>query len=374
MVAAARTAAPGTAPVSASTPLGTSTASVRAAGAHSASRAAAGRSPPLPPMPTIPSSTRSAAASTLSSPGSPASRMTTPLRRAAAAPASCSRADTANAVTAAPRVGEPGRREQRVAAVVAAADEHGDPRAVHLSGNRRRAAAASPAAARCMSAPSGSGTHQLVLGGADGRQPGERCACVRPSRPAGQLSRMTTAIAIPPSWLSETCHDVAPRRAAASATVPRSSRWGAPSLGGLDLGVLPAQPGRRAERLGDAPPSPRTEPPAAPNVRPPVRPRVNSRSARPGVRSSEAWNRSTSTRSTPSPTITGSSRCASLDGDGLGQVARLVDVQAAGQRQLAGEDLQRQGGDQRGKQGRRVRHPDQVGRVRDDRARRPPRR
>src|SRR5690625_6473778 len=45
---------------------------------------------------------------------------------------------------------------------------------------------------------------------------------------------------------------------------------------------------------------------------------VNSFSRNPGVRSSVATKRSTSTTSIPTPMITG----ASLDGDGLGQVPR----------------------------------------------------
>ena len=63
-----------------------------------------------------------------------------------------------------------------------------------------------------------------------------------------------------------------------------------------------------------------------------------------------------------------------LDGDRLGQVARLVDVVAPGGGDLAGEHLQRHGGHQRREQGRRARHADQVVGVRARPPRRPPRR
>ena len=59
-VTSARTAGPSTAPVSASTPLGTSTATTYDACAAIASSAAAARRAPRPPMPTNPSTTRSA--------------------------------------------------------------------------------------------------------------------------------------------------------------------------------------------------------------------------------------------------------------------------------------------------------------------------
>src|SRR5947209_13187103 len=55
-VTSAGTASPGTAPVSASTPDGTSTATTVARRAFATAAAASGRSPPLPPMPTMPSS------------------------------------------------------------------------------------------------------------------------------------------------------------------------------------------------------------------------------------------------------------------------------------------------------------------------------
>ena len=67
-VAAAVTAAPSTAPVSVSTPLGRSTASIGTpARSTAATSAAAGaRSPPCPEIPMMPSSTRSAPVSAAS--------------------------------------------------------------------------------------------------------------------------------------------------------------------------------------------------------------------------------------------------------------------------------------------------------------------
>ena len=79
-VTAARTAAPATAPVSESTPLGTSTATVHSCGARRASRAAGSRNAPRPPMPTSPSRTRSAAPSSSGSPSPPASQRLPPAR------------------------------------------------------------------------------------------------------------------------------------------------------------------------------------------------------------------------------------------------------------------------------------------------------
>src|SRR5690606_18477619 len=66
-VTPARTAGPTTAPVSTSTPDGTSTATTSGRGCSASSAATASaagpRSPPRPPMPTMPSMTRSGAAS-----------------------------------------------------------------------------------------------------------------------------------------------------------------------------------------------------------------------------------------------------------------------------------------------------------------------
>ena len=62
-----------------------------------------------------------------------------------------------------------------------------------------------------------------------------------------------------------------------------------------------------------------------------------------------------------------------LDRDGLGEVARLVDVVAHRAGELAGEQLQRHDRDQRLEQDRHLRQPDQLVGVRLDRRRRPPR-
>src|SRR3954447_17324717 len=84
---------------------------------------------------------------------------------------------------------------------------------------------------------------------------------------------------------------------------------------------------------------------------------VNSRGRMPGVRASDSSNRLMSTTSIPTPTITASSP-ALLDGDGLGEVAGLVDVVSHAGCQLAGEDLQGYDGDHRLQQGGNPGKPD----------------
>src|SRR5690606_17070746 len=61
----------------------------------------------------------------------------------------------------------------------------------------------------------------------------------------------------------------------------------------------------------------------------------------------------------------GTSPSSSLDRDRLGQIPRLIDIEALRARERAGEDLQRHHGDQRHHQGRGLRHPeDHVGELR----------
>src|ERR671910_149578 len=103
---------------------------------------------------------------------------------------------------------------------------------------------------------------------------------------------------------------------------------------------------------------------------------VNNRSTIRGVRRTDSANRSTSQTSIPMPMIITQLAAGAggryapaqslFDGDGLGQVARLVNVVALPGGKLAGEHLQRHGGDQRLQQGGHLGQPDQHVGVRGD--------
>ena len=144
--------------------------------------AASGRSPPRPPMPSIPSSTRSARPRP-GRPRRPGGHTRPPARRSAASPGAWARSGSSRtAVTRAPRPGEVRAGEQRVAAVVAGADEQGDAPSV----DRCRAAAGTrwPARSRraASSAPSGSCGEDRRLGRADlrgGVEPAHRSPVAR---------------------------------------------------------------------------------------------------------------------------------------------------------------------------------------------------
>ena len=104
-VTSAATASPATAPVSVSTPLGTSTATTGTPDASTArtTPAAGSRTAPEPPMPRIPSRTRSARATTASTDGSSQATMRAPADLAAAAPCACMRPGSPIATVAIPR-------------------------------------------------------------------------------------------------------------------------------------------------------------------------------------------------------------------------------------------------------------------------------
>src|SRR5690606_14346829 len=78
---------------------------------------------------------------------------------------------------------------------------------------------------------------------------------------------------------------------------------------------------------------------------------ANRRSRNRGVRSTARSKRARSTRSTPMPTITlflsPPPGVRLLDGDGLGQVAGLVDIETLRARQFHCENLQRDDGEER---------------------------
>ena len=288
-VTSARTATPSTSPVDASTPLGTSTATTQRLGQVARRRSPLPRAVRrCPPMPRIPSMTRSARRGTAS---------TTRDHRCGAASRVRPRAPgrrAARASTRAPRAASQRSGDERVAAVVAAADEQHDARAVdprqQVGAHRREAGggALHQGAVR-------QGVEQHLLGGAH-RRP-------RRGRSAPQSSTSTTADAMPASWLSETWVRRTPSSVARRSTVPRMVRCGRPS----STPIAPrrrasaARPGHRAPSPG--PPLPRSAPPAMPGgscCSASVKSRARSRGARCNVR----VKRSTSTTSMPTPRIT----------------------------------------------------------------------
>ena len=104
-VTPASIAAPSTTPVSASTPLGRSTATTTAGerAASPAREACGSRRPPRPPMPSSPSRIRSAAPRAAGTAGSSGPACRPPAARSAARPASCTRDPAVTASTVAPR-------------------------------------------------------------------------------------------------------------------------------------------------------------------------------------------------------------------------------------------------------------------------------
>ena len=136
-VTSAQTCSPGVAPVSGSTPLGRSTATTRASsGTAPTSRAASSRSPGRPPMPSMPSTTTSARGR--ARPGSPCRRRDDPpAGRGQRGQAGLVRlVRDQHRVDPRPARGQPGTGPQRVAAVVAGADEQHQARAVHAAGQQ----------------------------------------------------------------------------------------------------------------------------------------------------------------------------------------------------------------------------------------------
>ena len=115
--------------------------------------------------------------------------------------------------------------EQRVAAVVAAAHEQHDAAAVDRARAAGTQTVASPAAARCISVPSG----VAASSGSSAARTSSAVYSPIIRRPrAATPSATTIAEAIPPSWLSDRCQVLTPSWAARPATLPRTSRCGRP--------------------------------------------------------------------------------------------------------------------------------------------------
>ena len=178
-VTSALTAGPSTAPVSASMPLGRSTATTvapacRACSARAARPANGSRRPPRPPMPSRPSTIRSAPvmsgairpAGVPGVIGHPAARLAQ--RGGAAGVNPGSGRDRGNGRAAA---GQPGAGVERVAAVVPAAGQHDHAGAVHVSrlpAQQGGADRGEPGGGPAHQRPFRDDLHQRVLGGPDG--------------------------------------------------------------------------------------------------------------------------------------------------------------------------------------------------------------
>src|SRR5689334_13725881 len=155
---------------------------------------------------------------------------------------------------------------------------------------------------------------------------------------------MTMAVAIPPSWLMDTCQRFTPMESATARTVPFT----------LMVGPFWSRPIQQSCQFMPAG-APKTLATASLAAKRAAKDRVlssrsagtNKRSRRPGVRSSWRPKRSMSTTSTPMPTI-----MPLFYGHALGEVARLVHVVPLGLGQLCGKNLQRNSGEKRHQQGR----------------------
>ena len=162
-VTAASTCGPSVSPVSTSTPDGTSTATTGTPAHASSAATASGRSPGRPPIPTIPSTTTSGRVPE-DALWRGAGHTTPPAPRRAASPASWTLSDSSQASTAQPR------RASSTPAYSASPPLSPEPtssrtRRPYADPSRSSTAYASPAAARCISAPSGRRLHQRTLRG-----------------------------------------------------------------------------------------------------------------------------------------------------------------------------------------------------------------
>ena len=139
-------------------------------------------------------------------------------RSSAARPSACGVAEHADRVDPDAAAGQPGAGPQGVAAVVARADQDQDPRAVHAAGAASQlpaSTAASPAAARCISAPSGTS-----------------CMAV-----ASRRRTCSTVKACTPATLSSPCRGSADPTASARRSARQRSAL-ADHDGGGDAGVV----------------------------------------------------------------------------------------------------------------------------------------
>ena len=244
-VRSARTASPSTAPVSASTPLGTSTATTQPSAAFAlvASAAASSRSGPLAPMPTSPSTMASASSIAIRG-GDLATRGPERLQRNGFGVAGEDGDDSR------PAVPQPGTGPERVSAVVAPADEQHDAGAVDVRQLLR---------------------HRDGEGGGRTGHQRHPCGKQRPFRRTDLIggvgvphdSATTKAVAIPASCVSERCQDEIPCAAAAFATSPCSSSTGRPSGCETTSASTHGKSGR-ARGPWRRPPWPRTARPATP--------------------------------------------------------------------------------------------------------------
>ncbi len=139
--------------------------------------------------------------------------------------------------------------------------------------------------------------------------------CARPPvagvpRPAGLRpgcypSAITTADAIPASWLSDTCQDATPSSAARSATVPVTRSLGRPPSSTYTSASVHSRPAGAPSALASASFAAKRAASEAVPRRSPLgsssSPGRKSRPASAGVRSSDAPNRSTSATSIPTP-------------------------------------------------------------------------
>ena len=240
--------------------------------ATSASAApASGRSPGRPPMPDDPVDDDVGRRCRRGARRRPGRRRA----RSAASPPSCAWSDEQPRLDRAPRAG-PARAPAYSASppLLPGPDQQQHPRAVRRRRAGRRTAYASPAAARCISAPSGSRaisassaarTCSTVCAGSPitlarraSRTFGRRHARERAERPRLRRRPAPTPLQHHDGrgdagvvGEREVHRGDAERRRRGAATEPRSTKQRAAGGLGDDLGVVPVQPDRGAERLGE---------------------------------------------------------------------------------------------------------------------------
>ena len=231
-----------------------------------------------------------------------------------------------------------------------------------LRRSRSPQAAARPVAARSIRAPSGSraisarsaartvSTLYAVASSSLRPPRGDQPAAARPRTGGAERSPSAITMAERPRVVQEMCQPGTPSSAARAATVPRT-RAGAARCR-RRTSPRPASAARPARRAPwRALPWRRTARPARRSPRVRRSGSSNSRSEQPlgqPRRPLQRRGEAVDVRDIDADSDDHATRHSLLlDRDGLRQVARLVDVVALGGRQLAGEDLQRHGGDQR---------------------------
>src|SRR3954468_6674928 len=338
-----------------SAPLGRSTATtIESSGTARTTASAAGARPGRPPMPRIPSSTTSASCTSSTARGSaraPREATTsTPAAVTASSPAGCGCSETVTTAAATPSSAS-AATAYRASPPLSPPPTRATTRRPPRSLRRTLTTEASPRAARSIRVPSGSSriaapsaARTLLTSYASITAPPSTLGDDDGRRDAGVVGQGHVQL-VHPQVVGAGLHGAAHLQVRAAIRAAQHR------------GIGPVQADRRPEGLGQGLLG---REPGRQGVQPQVALLLREQPLTQPRRALQGLPEPCDVDDVDAHSDDHGARLALLDRDRLGQVARLVDVQALGGRQLEGEDLQRHDRQQRRQQRRRRGDPDDL--------------